>query len=130
MLSICLQNTSLSHFISYEWTKQELSVYLANLFMDTYKDTKLVYTSLYMKHDIFTSTTLSNKTGHVDQCEELMMNQDEADTMMITHAIHFTKQANPLDVLHIWNPDTDVLLLLIPLMSFTSGVLTQMFFFC
>jgi len=108
-----LCNIPISHFLSHEKTKQEVAVYLANQFMEKYKDRQTIYTSAYTKHDVYTCVTRTNCSGNVVIVDELNMNHDEADTMLITHAIHFTNHAHLLDILHVWSPDTDMLLLLV-----------------
>ena len=62
-----LQNTTLRHFTNQEKTKQKLSVYLANQFINTYEDAKIVYITLYMKHDILTIITMSNNIVKLDE---------------------------------------------------------------
>ena len=48
---------------------------------------------------------MSNRAGHVNPG---VISQEEADTLMILHAIHAAKDGSTV---HIMSPDTDVLLL-------------------
>ena len=102
----------MKEFLGLERTKQELTTYLADRFMQAYKDQKHIYTTSYTRNK-GCSVTRTNVGTCVEEVASLQMNHDEADTMIIATAAHFTQQARPSDVLHVWSPDTDVLLLLI-----------------
>ena len=102
----------MKQFLSHERTKQELSMYLADGFMQAYKDQKCIYTTSYTR-DKECSVTRTNVGTCVEEVAGLQMNHDEADTMIITTGAHFTQEVRPSNVLHTWSPDTNVLLLLI-----------------
>ena len=108
-----ISGISMNQFLSHEKTKQEVSVFLAKQFIEAYKDSKTIFVTCFTKHPEYTSFTYSNVDGEVKQVDDLRMNHDEADTMLVTTAVHFSIQTLRKGILHVWSPDTDVLLLFI-----------------
>ena len=111
--STSLVNVTMMQYLAHEKTKQELGVFLAKNFIETYKDRKEIFVTAYTSDGVYTSATHANVEGEVVPIAGLMMNHDEADTMLITVAIYFTQRASSDDIIHVWSPDIDVLLLLI-----------------
>ena len=108
-----ISGISMTQFLSHEKTKQEVTVFLAKQFIEAYKESKTIYVTSYRNHPVYTSFTYSNCDGEVKQVDDLRMNHDEADTMLVTNAVHFSNQTQRNGILHVWSPDTDVLLLFI-----------------
>ncbi len=90
--------TSVSKFISNTKTKESLTHYLARKLLDRYKDD---------------STPVVVSTSKFTQCnklnvEHLRSSQEEADTIVILHALDVVKRGKEVDIV---SPDTDVFIL-------------------
>ncbi len=90
--------TSVSKFISNTKTKVSLTHYLARKLLDRYKDD---------------STPVVVSTSKFTQCnklnvEHLRSSQEEADTIVILHALDVVKRGKEVDIV---SPDTDVFIL-------------------
>jgi hypothetical protein len=99
---VCSDNTpvktSFHDFLSSVATKQSLTVYLASALLQHYAASEKT---------CIVSTSEGAKSNHGD-VSNLSSNHEEADTMLILHAVY---AAVNNQVVHILSPDTDVFVL-------------------
>ena len=116
--STLIRYISLKEFLSDIRTKGELCEYLADKVLQPSKSSKNMSGVLFV-------TDGTRTRGNIDVTEDLQNhNQEEADTLILLHALSLDKRANVV----VESPDTDVFLLMIsmyhllpPNISFKTG---------
>ena len=94
------QSEQMSVFLSNNKTKASLTEYLSSKLLEHYK---------VGQKPLIVSTANGAKSNHVN-VEHLTSTQEEADTMIILHAVHASQDGYTV---HIFSPHTDVFILAI-----------------
>lgn len=97
-----ISNITFKNFLSNESTKKELTVYLSSKFLQNFKD-----------QNVKLLTVANNVASGNYEIYPKQFNHDEADTLIVWHAVNFSREFKTNANIDIISPDTDVLLICI-----------------